>query len=167
MVYIDWKIQTTLKFYYWNASWGECIVMVTQVNMLMVGTIGAFQATRNSCFHDFILTTHDLLAFQASHESRQTNKQTCDWINMNIHFSTPHSYVCCFDYNVRNYVTLPFHVYVYFLTVGHRCLRSIRGSRCCLRWRRQKTNWEYIDHIRVHRSWVTSLTAVPDHFHGS
>ena len=37
---------------------------------------GAFQATRNSCFHDFILTTYDLLAFQASHESRLTNKQT-------------------------------------------------------------------------------------------
>ena len=116
---------------------------------------GAFQATRNSCFHDFILTTYDLLAFHASHESRLTNKQTCDWINMNINFSTPYSYVCCFDYNVRNYVTLPFHIYVYFLTVGHRCLRSIRGSRC-LRWWRQKTNWEYIDHIRVHRSWVTS-----------
>ena len=31
--------KTTLKFYYWNASWGECNVMVTQVNMLMVGTI--------------------------------------------------------------------------------------------------------------------------------
>ena len=35
-----------------------------------------FQATRNSCFHDFILTTYDLLAFQGSHESRLTNKQT-------------------------------------------------------------------------------------------
>ena len=42
-----------------------------------------------------------------------------------------------------------FNVYVYFLTVGHRCLRSIRGS-CCLRWLTSENE------LGVHRSHTSS-----------